>query len=82
LISEGRAIWIADAHRDDEKRFGVRVDAKPMAVFGNEAAIRVGSRAAPAYPNAVNRYNSYVLLRRISIGLKPAVLKKLASAAV
>jgi hypothetical protein len=28
--SQGRTIWIVDAHRDG-KRFVVRVDAKPMA---------------------------------------------------
>jgi hypothetical protein len=26
--SNGRTIWIADAHRDDEKRFVVRADEK------------------------------------------------------
>jgi len=26
LGREGRTIWIADAHRDDGKRFGVRAD--------------------------------------------------------
>jgi hypothetical protein len=25
----GRTIWIADAHRDDGKRFNVRADEKP-----------------------------------------------------
>jgi hypothetical protein len=28
LDSAGRTIWIADAHRDDEKRFVARVDEK------------------------------------------------------
>ena len=29
--SQGRAIWIADAHRDDGKRFVVRADEKLTA---------------------------------------------------
>ena len=29
--SNGRTIWIADAHRDDEKRFVVRADEKLSA---------------------------------------------------
>jgi len=28
LIGKGRTIWIADAHRDDGKRFVVRADLK------------------------------------------------------
>ena len=31
LNSEGRTIWIADAHRDDGKRFVVRADEKLTA---------------------------------------------------
>jgi hypothetical protein len=31
LNSEGRTIWIADAHRDDGKRFVVRADEKLSA---------------------------------------------------
>jgi hypothetical protein len=31
LDSNGRTIWIADAHRDDEKRFAVRADEKLSA---------------------------------------------------
>jgi len=31
LDREGRAIWIADAHRDDRKRFVVRADEKLTA---------------------------------------------------
>jgi hypothetical protein len=36
--SEGRTIWIADAHRDG-KRFVVRADEKLTAFLGLEAAI-------------------------------------------
>jgi hypothetical protein len=31
LDSEGRTIWIADAHRDDGKRYVVRADEKLTA---------------------------------------------------
>ena len=31
IDSNGRTIWIADAHRDDEKRFVVRADEKLTA---------------------------------------------------
>jgi hypothetical protein len=31
VASEGRTIWIADAHRDDGKRFVVRADEKLSA---------------------------------------------------
>jgi hypothetical protein len=34
LDLEGRTIWIADAHRDDGKRFIVRADEKLTAFFG------------------------------------------------
>jgi tetratricopeptide (TPR) repeat protein len=38
--SEGRTIWIADAHRGDGKRFVVRADEKLTAFMQLEAAIR------------------------------------------
>ena len=37
---EGRTIWIADAHRDDRKRFVVRADEKLTAFLELESAIR------------------------------------------
>jgi hypothetical protein len=37
---EGRTIWIADAHRNDGKRFIVRADEKLTAFMELEAAIR------------------------------------------
>ncbi len=40
LDSNGRTIWIADAHRDDGKRFVVRADEKLTAFVGLESAIR------------------------------------------
>jgi hypothetical protein len=36
---EGRTIWIADAHRDDGKRFIVRVDEKLTAFLELERAV-------------------------------------------
>jgi hypothetical protein len=38
--SRGRTIWIADAHRDDGKRFVVRADEKLTAFVELEAAIK------------------------------------------
>jgi len=40
LDSQGRTIWIADAHRDDGKRFVVRADEKVSAFLHLEATIR------------------------------------------
>jgi hypothetical protein len=42
LDSEGRTIWIVDAHRDDGKRFIVRADEKLTAFLELERAICVG----------------------------------------
>jgi hypothetical protein len=38
--SEGRTIWIADAHRDDGKLYVVRADEKLTAFVERESAIR------------------------------------------
>ena len=37
---EGRTIWIADAHRDDGKRYVVRADEKLTAFLELESAVR------------------------------------------
>jgi hypothetical protein len=42
--SEGRTIWIADAHRDDGQRFVVRADENLTAFIELERAIRESSR--------------------------------------
>jgi hypothetical protein len=42
--SNGRTIWIADAHRGDGKRFVVRADEKLTAFLELESAIRAVSR--------------------------------------
>jgi hypothetical protein len=40
IDSEGYTIWIADAHRDDGKRFVVRADEKLTAFIELETVIR------------------------------------------
>ena len=42
--SEGRTIWIVDAHRGDGKRFVLRADEKLRAFVELESAIRAVSR--------------------------------------
>ena len=42
IDSNGHTIWIADAHRGDGKRLGVRADEKLTAFRELEAAIRAG----------------------------------------
>ena len=44
IDSNGRAIWIADAHRDDGKRFIVHADEKLTAFLELEAAIVKGKK--------------------------------------
>jgi hypothetical protein len=39
IDSNGRTTWIADAHRDDGKRFVVRADEKLTAFMELEAAV-------------------------------------------
>jgi hypothetical protein len=41
LDCEGRTIWIADAHRDDGKRFVVRANEKLTAFLELESAIQL-----------------------------------------
>src|SRR5258705_13210597 len=43
IDSNGRTIWIADAHRDDGKRFVVRADEKLAVFLELESAIRAGN---------------------------------------
>ena len=43
VTSEGRIIWVADAHRDDGKRFVVHADEKLTAFVELESAIRTAS---------------------------------------
>jgi hypothetical protein len=46
--SYGQTIFIADAHRDDGKRFIVRADEKLTAFLELESAIRAVQRLAGA----------------------------------
>jgi hypothetical protein len=48
LDSNGRTIWIADAHRDDGKRFVVHADEKLAAFLELERVTRESLR----FPNA------------------------------
>jgi hypothetical protein len=41
IDSNGRTIWIADAHRDDRKRFVSHANEKLTAFLELESAIRV-----------------------------------------
>jgi hypothetical protein len=43
IDSSGRAIWVADAHRDDGKPFVVQADEKLAAFLELETAVRVVS---------------------------------------
>jgi len=40
IDSDGRTIWIADAHRGDRKRFVVRAEEKLTGLWNWEAASR------------------------------------------
>ena len=59
LNSEGRTIWIADAPRDDGKRFIVRADEKLTAFLELERAVCIDLRTEQVYkdvhPNDVTR---------------------------
>jgi hypothetical protein len=46
IDSKGRTIWIADAHRDDRKRFVVRADEKFTGFVELESAICACSELA------------------------------------
>jgi hypothetical protein len=51
IDSEGRTIWIVDAHRDDGKRFVVQADEKLTTFVELESAIvRVSPIAWPVQP--------------------------------
>ena len=53
LIPNGRTIWIADAHRDDGKRFVVHADEKLTAFLELESA----TREHAARPSATTLYS-------------------------
>ena len=49
IDSNGRTIWIVDAHRDDGKRFVVHADEKLTAFAELEAAIRSSAFALTSW---------------------------------
>ena len=51
IDSEGRTIWIADAHRDDGKRYVVHADEKLTAFLELESAIRTNYPSSFALPS-------------------------------
>jgi hypothetical protein len=55
IDSNGRTIWIADAHRGEGKRFIVRADEKLTAVVGLESVILEGALAAVPTPHGNHR---------------------------
>ena len=58
IDSQGRTIWIADAHRGDGKRFVVRADEKLTAFLELEAAIRRNEFTIEARGPVVVRFES------------------------
>jgi hypothetical protein len=48
--SNGRTIWIADAHYDNGKRFVLRADEKLTAFLELESAVR---RASPPHNSVI-----------------------------
>ena len=57
IDANGQTIWIADAHRDDGKRFVVRADEKLTAFIELEKAIRFGHRIK----RIPNKFNNVLL---------------------
>jgi hypothetical protein len=50
IDSNGRTIWITDAHRGDGKRFVVRSDEKLTAFLELESAIRAALGSSAGFP--------------------------------
>jgi hypothetical protein len=46
IDSNGRTIWIADAHRDNGKRFVAHAEEKLTAFLELESAVRAGGELA------------------------------------
>src|SRR5438132_13573090 len=71
--SEGRTIWIADAHRDDGKRYVVRADEKLTAFLGYLPRFRKQSakavfRELGSVVAVETRWKSCFLPARVSAG--------------
>jgi hypothetical protein len=52
--SQGRTIWIVDAHRDDGKRFVVHADEKLTAFLELESVIRACGDCKPGPQTVLN----------------------------
>jgi len=59
LDREGWTIWIADAHRDNGKRFVVRADEKPNAFLGLQSAIQGGDASYAPHTDTSFRVESF-----------------------
>ena len=66
--SNGRTIWIADAHRDDGKRFVAHADEKLTAFVELESALLAATPRS--YPGAVNLAGDFWGASRIEIDEK------------
>jgi hypothetical protein len=55
-IRRANPMWIADAHRDDGKRFVVHADEKLTAFVELESAVRGGQRLAAAIVRSGERF--------------------------
>ena len=62
--SDGRTIWIVDAHRDNGKRLVVRADEKLTAFLELETAIRAASGYSGPQNAEIRRTYIYRLVRR------------------
>ena len=80
IDSNGRTIWIADAHRDDGKRFVVRADEKLTAFIELESAIlrlrRIASTSwrefseTPGYENKHSISSNHICTRLLWLSQK------------
>lgn len=61
IDANGRTIWIADAHRDDGKRFVVRADEKLTAFLELESAIRLAQSICRAEKTPVTQVSACAL---------------------
>ena len=68
--SRGRTIWIADAHRDDGKRFVVRAEEKLTAFTEVEAAVRVVSLERPSERASLGTNRSELRTNSVRLKLK------------
>jgi len=63
IDSNGRTIWIADAHRGDGKRFVARADEKLTAFLELQSAIRTAVRWGFLVTESCSR-NGFLLLKK------------------